>query len=57
MSDAEVPDPKEAMRKALEAKKASERQGVEGPGTGGKSVGGPHGKEGGKRQFRRKSGG
>ncbi len=45
------------MRKALEAKKASERQGVEGPGTGGKSVGGPHGKEGGKRQFRRKSGG
>jgi len=50
-------DPKEAMRQALERKKAAEHlsaaQGVEAD----RGQGHTHGKVGGKREFRRKSGG
>ncbi len=46
---------KEAMRRALEAKKAAQRHSADGTSRQ-KSMGGPHGKEGGARQFRRKSG-
>lgn len=55
-TNTEPVDPKEAMRQALERKKA-------GHGSAGSSVdndkihGGPHGKAGAKRTFRRKSGG
>lgn len=49
-------DTKEAMRKALDAKKAAQRQGTDAGQGRKKSIGGPHGKEGGSRQFRRKSG-
>lgn len=61
MSESEEPqqdklDPKEAMRQALERKKQKEHfsasQGVE----AGKAEGHAHGKVGGKREFRRKSG-
>lgn len=47
---------KEAMRRALDAKKGAQQHGADGV-TKKKSIGGPHGKEGGSRQFRRKSGG
>ncbi|MHA6508244.1 DUF5302 domain-containing protein [Tessaracoccus sp. Y1736] len=61
MSESEQPteklDPKEAMRQALERKKAAEHlsaaQGVEAD----RGQGHAHGKVGGKREFRRKSGG
>ena len=61
MSESEQPteklDPKEAMRQALERKKAAEHlsaaQGVEAD----RGQGRAHGKVGGKREFRRKSGG
>lgn len=49
-------DPKEAMRRALEAKKAATHKNADGVGPQ-KSMGGPHAKAGGKRQFRRKAGG
>ena len=49
-------DPKEEMRLALERKKASQRQGSQGS-TGGQMASGPKGQAGGKRMFRRKSGG
>ncbi len=49
-------DPKEAMRQALEAKKAAHHAHAEGAG-GTKSMGSTHAKAAGKRQFRRKSGG
>lgn len=52
----EKPDPKEAMRLALERKKQKEHfsasHGVEAD----KAEGHTHGKAGGKREFRRKSG-
>ncbi|QGF23791.1 DUF5302 domain-containing protein [Raineyella fluvialis] len=48
-------DPKEQMRQALEAKRAGAHAGTpHDPQPN--SLGGPHGKAGGKRQFRRKSG-
>lgn len=51
-------DPKEQMKVALEAKKASQHASAAGPSGGkGKASGGPQGQQGGKRQFRRKSGG
>lgn len=51
-------DPKEQMRAALAAKKAA-RHGTAaaGPRGGAKASGGPHGQQGGRRQFRRKAGG
>jgi hypothetical protein len=51
-------DPKEAMKAALERKKTAQHarsQGTEGGGS--KAKGGAHGQQGGKRVFRRKSGG
>lgn len=60
MTESEQPDPvdpKEAMRRALEAKKAAQHASAEAAG-GAKTLGGStHGKAGAKRQFRRKSGG
>lgn len=50
-------DPKEQMRAALEAKKAAQHGGAGGAGNTPKASGGPHGQQGGKRTFRRKSGG
>lgn len=50
-------DPKEAMRQALERKKAAQHHGGEQGASGPKVSGGPHEKAAGKRQFRRKSGG
>ncbi len=52
----ELDDTKEAMRRALEAKKAAQHRSGDGMATK-KSIGGPQGKIGGSRQFRRKSGG
>lgn len=49
-------DPKEAMRRALEAKKNAQHAHADGAG-GSKSMGSTHAKAAGKRQFRRKSGG
>lgn len=50
-------DPKEAMRQALERKKQAEsHHGTGGPDTD-RAQGHAHGQMGGKRQFRRKSGG
>lgn len=52
------PDPKEQMRAALEAKKAAAHANTSGAaGSKGKTGGGPHGQQGGKRAFRRKAGG
>lgn len=48
-------DPKEQMRQALEAKRAGEHAGSAHDAQR-SSLGGPHGKAGAKRQFRRKSG-
>ena len=50
-------DPKEQMRAALEAKRAAQHGGAAGAGAKPKASGGPHGQQGGKRTFRRKSGG
>ncbi len=53
------PTPKDQMRAALDAKKAAvhaKAAHAEGGGTG-QVGGGPHGQQGGKRTFRRKSGG
>ena len=53
------PSPKEQMKAALDAKKAAvhaKAAHAEGGGTG-QVGGGPHGQQGGKRTFRRKSGG
>ena len=53
-----APDPKEAMRIALEKKnQASHASNTAGPNGDQKVSGGPHGQAGGKRVFRRKSGG
>ena len=52
----DVPDPKEAMRQALEAKRNAHHLKASGGGVD-KSVGHTQGKAGAKRQFRRKSGG
>lgn len=49
-------DPKEAMRRALEAKQGKQREGEQHL-DGTKVTGGPHGAAAAKRQFRRKSGG
>ena len=49
-------DPKEAMRRALEAKQ-QKAHGGEAHQTGNKVAGGPHKQAGAKRTFRRKSGG
>lgn len=60
MTNADQPvDPKEAMRQALERKKAAQHaSAAAGPeGSGDKAKGGAHGQQGGKRVFRRKSGG
>ncbi|MGJ6979637.1 DUF5302 domain-containing protein [Aestuariimicrobium soli] len=59
MSSDEKPiDPKEAMRRALEKKnQASHASAAAGPNADQKLAGGPHGQAGGKRVFRRKSGG
>lgn len=57
-SDADkVLDPKEQMRAALEAKKNAQHGTSAGTQGGSKASGGPHGQQGGKRTFRRKSGG
>lgn len=51
-------DPKEQMRLALERKNAAAQRQGGGPGVEGQdAIGGPHGKAGGKRVFRRKAGG
>ncbi len=57
--DAATPlDPREQMKAALEAKKAAQHSNnAGGPQGGAKASGGPHGQQGGKRQFRRKAGG
>lgn len=56
--DAKPLDPKEAMRQALEKKKqALHGSAAAGPTGDQKISGGPHGQAGGKRVFRRKSGG
>ncbi len=62
MSDAgkqaeSTPDPKEQMRAALEAKRAGQHGSAAGAEQKAKASGGPHGQQGGKRTFRRKSGG
>ncbi len=57
MSDQEAIDPKEAMRQALERKKAGQSSGSSHLEGGNKVAGGPHGQAGAKRVFRRKSGG
>lgn len=52
------PDPKEAMRLALERKnQATHASAAAGAAKDRKLTGGPHGQAGGKRVFRRKSGG
>lgn len=56
--DADKPlDPKEQMKAALEAKKTASHGNAAGAQGSGKASGGPHGQQGGKRTFRRKSGG
>lgn len=61
MSDAHeadsTPDPKEQMRAALDAKRAAQHGSASGGDAKPKAAGGPHGQQGGKRTFRRKSGG
>ncbi|TRY17747.1 hypothetical protein FOJ82_10750 [Tessaracoccus rhinocerotis] len=54
---AEPLDPKEAMRQALERKKASEQEGQARVDAERDKGGHAHGQVGGKRVFRRKSGG
>ncbi|WP_342372335.1 DUF5302 domain-containing protein [Propioniciclava soli] len=55
---ADQPDPREQMKAALEAKKNAQHGSAGGPaGSPGRASGGPHGQQGGKRQFRRRSGG
>lgn len=57
-ADAAAPlDPKEQMRAALEAKKTAQHIHADSAGSVGKGGGGQQGKQGGKREFRRKSGG
>lgn len=55
-ADEVVDETKHAMRRALDAKKATQQQNTDGVASK-KSIGGPHGRQGGARQFRRKSGG
>ena len=50
-------DPKEQMKAALEAKRNAAHGSAAGVQGGPKAAGGPHGKQGGKRAFRRKAGG
>lgn len=50
-------DPKEQMRRALEAKRAGLHASGQAHDARRSSGGDPHGQAGGKRQFRRKSGG
>lgn len=51
-------DPKQQMRAALDAKKAAAQGHAAGRNVAGrKTSGGPHGQQGGKREFRRKAGG
>lgn len=52
-----APDPKEQMKAALEAKKAAAHARDAKSEASGRVTGGPHGQVGGKRVFRRKSGG
>lgn len=56
-SKSDALDPKAAMRAALERKKTGQQSGQQSQGGGSKISGGPHEQLGGKRQFRRKSGG
>lgn len=52
-----APDPREAMREALDRKKQQHHESsAAGPAKGQGLSGGPHGQAGGKRVFRRKSG-
>lgn len=51
------PDLKEQFRQALERKKGQNADGVGGAGPDGSKIQDVHSKAGGKRQFRRKSGG
>ena len=56
-NDTESPDPRDAMREALERKKQQQHgSAAAGPSKGPTVPGGPHGQAGGKRTFRRKSG-
>jgi len=50
-------DPRAQMKAALEAKKTTHHASAAGPKGGDARGGGPHGQQGGKRQFRRKAGG
>ena len=56
-TNAETPDPREAMKAALERKKAAGHKSVGGGPNAGPVTGGTHGPAAAKRQFRRKSGG
>lgn len=55
-TEPEALDPREVMKRALEAKQGKQAVG-EAHGGGSKVAGGPHKAAAGKRQFRRKSGG
>ncbi|MHB1007982.1 MAG: DUF5302 domain-containing protein [Propionibacteriaceae bacterium] len=55
-TEPEALDPKEAMRRALDAKKGRQAVGEQ-HGADSKVAGGPHKAAAGKRQFRRKAGG
>lgn len=56
-SSSDSPDPREAMREALERKKQQNHaSAANGPNKGSAVPGGPHGPAGAKRTFRRKSG-
>jgi hypothetical protein len=54
-TEPEAMDPKDVMRRALEAKQGKQAMGEQ-HGQGSKVAGGPHKAATGKRQFRRKSG-
>jgi hypothetical protein len=58
-ADAQVPDEDEVKRKFREAleRKQGARKGAAGTGTGQSKIHGAHGRAGGQREFRRKSGG
>jgi hypothetical protein len=56
-SDSGADDPKEKFRSALERKRAQQAAAGSSSGPGRSKISGEHGAEGGKRTFRRKSGG
>ena len=57
MGGDDAPVVHEQMRAAFEAKRAAQHGSAAGGGASAKASGGPHGQQGGKRTFRRKSGG